>query len=52
MQLQMFALSLLLLMTRTGRNISLLLQITVAVHEAVNTTGSINKLALTCIEWV
>lgn len=30
----------------------LLVQLTVTAHEAINTTGSINKLALTCIEWV
>ena len=32
--------------------IILLLDLTVAVHEAVNTTCCINELALTCIEWV
>ena len=30
----------------------LLLNLTVAVHEAVNATCSVNKLALTCVEWV
>ena len=30
----------------------LLVQLTVTAHEAINTTGSIDKLALTCIEWV
>ncbi len=30
----------------------LLLNLTVAVHEAVNATCCIHKLALTCIEWV
>ncbi len=32
--------------------IILLLDLTVAVHEAVNTTCCINELALTCVEWV
>lgn len=32
--------------------IGLLLQLSVAVHEAVNATCSVNKLALTCVEWV
>ena len=32
--------------------IILLLDLTVAVHEAVNTTSCINELALTCVEWV
>ena len=32
--------------------IILLLDLTVAVHEAVNATSCINELALTCVEWV
>lgn len=34
------------------KDICLLLQLTVAVHEAVNTTGRINELALTGVERV
>ena len=30
----------------------LLLQLTVTAHEAVNTTCCIDKLTLTCVEWV
>ena len=30
----------------------LLLQLSIAAHEAVNATCSINELALTCVEWV
>ena len=55
MQLQMSAL-LVVLLVRTGefiRGVSLLLlQVTVAVHEAVNTTCCIYELALTGVEWV
>lgn len=32
--------------------IGLLLQLSVAVHEAVYTTSCIDKLALACVEWV
>ena len=55
MQLQVSAL-LVVLLVRTGEFIRgvllLLLQVTVAVHEAVNATCCINELALTCVEWV
>ena len=55
MQLQVSAL-LVVLLVRTGEFIRgvllLLLQVTVAVHEAVNATCCIDELALTGVEWV